>query len=47
VISPERWMKDLEELNLKPEVVEKILRTNAVRLLKLGSDEGAEAPQGG
>jgi predicted TIM-barrel fold metal-dependent hydrolase len=47
VISPERWMSDLDELGLKPEVVEKILRTNAMRLLKLENDDRADAAQGG
>ena len=35
VISPGRWIRDLETLNLKPDVVDKLLYRNAQRLLKL------------
>lgn len=34
-ITPQRWLKDFEGLELKPEVREKILRGNAQRLLGL------------
>ncbi|MDB5893095.1 MAG: amidohydrolase 2, partial [Rhodoferax sp.] len=36
LITPERWMKDFAEAGFKPEVHEPILKTNAMRLLKLG-----------
>jgi uncharacterized protein len=36
VITPERWMRDFEKLDLKPEVRPLILKENAVRLFKLG-----------
>jgi hypothetical protein len=35
VITPERWMKDFDELSIKPEVREKIMKTNAATLLGL------------
>ena len=35
VITPERWMRDFEKLDLKPEVRPLILKENAARLLKL------------
>lgn len=35
VLSPERWMRDFAELNIKDEVRPKILKTNAMRLLGL------------
>ncbi|OGA61683.1 MAG: 4-hydroxyphenyl-beta-ketoacyl-CoA hydrolase [Betaproteobacteria bacterium RIFCSPLOWO2_12_FULL_65_14] len=36
VISPERWLADFEQLNVKPEVRPLILKENAAKLLKLG-----------
>jgi uncharacterized protein len=36
VITPERWMRDFEQLDIKPEVRPLILKENAVRLFKLG-----------
>ncbi len=36
LITPERWMKDFGEAGFKPAVHEKILKTNAMRLLGLG-----------
>jgi uncharacterized protein len=35
VITPDRWMSDFEKLQIKPEVRPKVLKDNAVRLLKL------------
>ena len=35
LITPERWMKDVEEAGFKPEVMPGILKRNAVRLLGL------------
>jgi predicted TIM-barrel fold metal-dependent hydrolase len=35
VITPERWLADFEQLNVKPEVRPLILKQNAARLLKL------------
>jgi predicted TIM-barrel fold metal-dependent hydrolase len=35
VISPERWLADFEKLPIKPEVRPRILKENAVRLLRL------------
>jgi uncharacterized protein len=36
VITPDRWLKDFEALNIKPEVRPMILKDNAVRLFGLG-----------
>ncbi len=36
LLTPERWLRDFELLDIKPEVVPKILRDNAARLLRLG-----------
>jgi len=36
VIQPDRWLKDFENLEIKPEVRPLILKENAVRVLKLG-----------
>ncbi|RAY16549.1 4-hydroxyphenyl-beta-ketoacyl-CoA hydrolase [Actinomadura craniellae] len=38
VLTPDRWLADFAELDIKPEVRPKILKDNAVRLLGLGSD---------
>ena len=35
VITPDRWMADFEKLPIKPEVRPRVLKDNAVRLLKL------------
>ena len=35
MLTPERWLKEFEELPFKPEVRPKILLENAKRLLKL------------
>jgi len=35
VITPDRWLKDFDELEIKPEVRPKVLKDNAVRLLGL------------
>lgn len=35
VISPERWLADFEQAPFRPEVRERILKSNAVRLLEL------------
>ncbi|MFE0700781.1 amidohydrolase family protein [Streptomyces sp. NPDC058872] len=38
VITPDRWLADFEELDIKPEVRPKILKENAARLLGLMTD---------
>ncbi|MGH3169579.1 MAG: amidohydrolase family protein [Trebonia sp.] len=38
LLTPQRWLTDFEALDLKPEVRPKILKHNAVRLLRLGGD---------
>src|SRR5579884_3937118 len=35
VLTPERWLADFEKLQIKPEVRPRVLKDNAVRLLKL------------
>ncbi len=35
VMSPERWLADFDQIGIKPEVKQKILKENAARLLKL------------
>jgi|HubBroStandDraft_5_1064220.scaffolds.fasta_scaffold15779_4 predicted TIM-barrel fold metal-dependent hydrolase len=35
VITPDRWLSDFDKLQIKPEVRPKVLKENAVRLLKL------------
>lgn len=37
LITPDRWMKDFAEAGFKPEVHEKILKTNAARVLGLAT----------
>jgi len=41
LITPERWMKDFAEAGFKQAVHEKILKTNAMRLLGLGEAQAA------
>ena len=41
VITPDRWLRDFEKLDIKPEVRPLILKENAVRLFGLGSPDGA------
>ena len=36
-LSPDRWLADFEKINIKPEVRPLILKENAIKLLKLGS----------
>jgi predicted TIM-barrel fold metal-dependent hydrolase len=36
LLTPERWLRDFETLDIKPEIRPKILKDNAVRLLGLG-----------
>jgi predicted TIM-barrel fold metal-dependent hydrolase len=43
LISPDRWLREFELLELKPEVRPLILRENAVRLLGLGGPAPEEA----
>jgi uncharacterized protein len=40
LLTPERWLRDFELLDIKPEVRPKILKHNAARLLGLGASEG-------
>jgi predicted TIM-barrel fold metal-dependent hydrolase len=35
-ITPDRWLSDFAQLQIKPEVRPKILKENAIRLLNLG-----------
>ena len=35
LLTPERWLRDFEQLEIKPEVRPKILKHNAARLLGL------------
>lgn len=35
VITPDRWLADFAKLEIKPEVRPKILKHNAIRLLRL------------
>ncbi|MDP9463188.1 MAG: amidohydrolase family protein, partial [Actinomycetota bacterium] len=35
LITPDRWLRDFDTLDIKPEVKPKILKTNAARLLGL------------
>ena len=39
LITPERWISDFKEAGFKPEVHQRILKDNAVRLLGLGNSE--------
>jgi hypothetical protein len=39
LITPDRWMKDFENAGFKPEVHQRILKDNAVRLLGLASED--------
>ncbi|MGH3260117.1 MAG: amidohydrolase family protein [Streptosporangiaceae bacterium] len=41
LLTPERWLRDFELLDIKPEVRPKILKHNAARLLRLGDTPGA------
>lgn len=38
VLTPDRWIADFEQLDIKPDVRPKIMKDNAVRLLGLGGD---------
>lgn len=38
VLSPDRWLADFAQLDIKPEVRELILKTNAAKLLGLGAE---------
>jgi predicted TIM-barrel fold metal-dependent hydrolase len=40
VLTPDRWLKDFAQLSIKPEVRPRILRENAIRLLKLSDCAG-------
>jgi predicted TIM-barrel fold metal-dependent hydrolase len=37
LLTPERWLRDFETLDFKPDAKAKILKTNAVRVLGLGT----------
>ncbi len=41
LLTPDRWLRDIEETKLKPEALPGILKGNAVRLLGLGADDSA------
>ena len=36
LLTPQRWLRDFEALDIKPQVRPKILKDNAVKLLGLG-----------
>ena len=38
LLTPQRWLKDFDTLEIKPAVRPKILKDNAVRLLALAKD---------
>jgi uncharacterized protein len=40
LITPDRWLGDFAKLDMKPQVRPKILKDNAVRVLKLAPEEG-------
>jgi predicted TIM-barrel fold metal-dependent hydrolase len=40
VLTPDRWLKDFAQLSIKPEVRPRILKDNAIRLLKLSQSTG-------
>jgi len=37
LLTPERWLRDFDQLEIKPDIRPKILKDNAVRMLGLGS----------
>ena len=39
LITPDRWLADFSELDMKPTVIPKILKDNAGRVLRLGTDQ--------
>jgi predicted TIM-barrel fold metal-dependent hydrolase len=39
LITPDRWLSDFAKLDMKPQVRPKILKDNAVRVLKLGEEK--------
>ena len=43
LITPDRWIKDFEEVGFKDEVRPLILKLNAMRLLKLAEAKAAAA----
>jgi uncharacterized protein len=36
LLTPERWLRDFDQLDLKPGVRPKVLKENAIRMLGLG-----------
>jgi uncharacterized protein len=40
LLTPERWLRDFDTLDLKPDVRPKILKDNAVRVLGLADKPG-------
>ena len=38
LLTPDRWLRDVEQTALKPEVMPGIMKDNAARLLGLGID---------
>jgi len=42
-ITPDRWIRDFENLEIKPEVRPLIMKENAARLLQLGGASPATA----
>ncbi|SFO59816.1 MULTISPECIES: amidohydrolase family protein [Actinomadura] len=47
VITPDRWREDFAKLEIKPHVRPKILKENAVRVLRLGPAKDHDPDQGG
>ncbi|HXC81102.1 MAG TPA: amidohydrolase family protein, partial [Trebonia sp.] len=40
LLTPERWLRDFDTLDMKPDVRPKILKDNAIRVLGLGDNSG-------
>src|ERR1700728_1231661 len=40
LLTPERWLRDFDTLDMKPDVRPKILKDNAIRVLDLGDNSG-------
>ncbi len=45
LLTPDRWLRDVERTSLKQEVMPGILKDNAARLLGLAAEDGAHAQQ--
>jgi uncharacterized protein len=45
LLTPERWLRDFDTLDMKPDVRPKILKDNAIRVLGLGDNSGDNSGQ--